>query len=156
MDDEFRQQRVVQSARLVALVAEGIHPNARALGWAERGQGARARYGNAVRAKLFHVDAQLDGVATWGWRVAVAQAQVRQRGTAGNRQLGAHQVHAGDRLRDRMLDLNARVGLDEIERRSFAEVRAVHQEFEGADIVVAGRVGERDGRLENPLPQRRV
>ena len=36
-----------------------------------------------------------------------------QRGAAGNRDLALHQVNAGDFLGDGVLDLQARVGLDE-------------------------------------------
>ena len=45
-----------------------------------------------------------------------------------------HQVDAGDQFRDRVLDLDAGVDLDEVEA-----VSLVHQELAGAGVLVAGR-----------------
>ena len=86
---------------------------------------------------------------------AFTKTEFIQRGAAGNRQLGTYQVDTGDRFGDRVLDLQARVRLDEVERRCLARVRAVHQEFERADIVVAGRLGQGHGGVENPGSQAR-
>ena len=50
----------------------------------------------------------------------------------GNANLRFNQIHAGDQLRDRMLHLNARIHLDEIDRAVF-----IHQKFHGAGVGVA-------------------
>ena len=49
----------------------------------------------------------------------------------GDSNLRLDDVHAGDHLGDRVLDLNAGIHLDEIERTIF-----IHQEFDRAGIAV--------------------
>ena len=48
--------------------------------------------------------------------------------------LFANEIDAGDQFRDRMLDLNAGVDLDEVK-----VVLLVHQELARAGVVIAGR-----------------
>ena len=117
--------------------------------WAKRVQRAGSRQRDAVFPEFFHVDAQLDRMAAGRGCGTVAKAEFIQRGAAGKRQLDTHQVDTGDRFGDGVLDLQARIRLDEVERRRLAQVRAVHQEFEGADVVVAGRIGQGHGGVQD-------
>ena len=79
------------------------------------------------------------------------QAEVREGLAAGDAQLRADQVDVGDLLGDRVLDLDARVHLDE-------HVAAVggEQELDGAGVDVADLLGEGDGVGAHPLAQLRV
>ena len=61
-----------------------------------------------------------------------AAHDVRQLLARGNQDLALHQVDAGDELRNRMLHLDARVHLDEVEVAVL-----VHQELDGAGVGVA-------------------
>ena len=69
-----------------------------------------------------------------------------QRLAGGDAQLLAHEVEAGDQLRDRVLDLQARVDLDEVE-----VAVAVEQELDRAGVLVAGLARDRDGRRAQAL-----
>ncbi len=55
----------------------------------------------------------------------------------GHPDLRLHQVASGDHLGNRVLDLDARIGLDEVE-----VLVLVHQEFDGAGIDVVDRLGD--------------
>ncbi len=79
--------------------------------------------------RMLGVDAAFDGVSAMhdGAVQHVLQALAR-----GQQDLALHQVHVGDHLRDRMLHLDARVHLDEVEPAVF-----IHQKFDGAGIDVA-------------------
>ena len=76
------------------------------------------------------------------------QAEVVEGLAAGDAQLGADEVDVGDLLGDRVLDLDARVHLDE-------DVAAVgrEQELDRAGVDVADLLGERDGVGAHPLAQ---
>ena len=66
-----------------------------------------------------------------------------QRGPAGDEDLRAHEVDAGDLLGDRVLDLDARVHLDE---EPFLAVEVV-EEFDRAGVVVADPLGDPDSSI---------
>jgi hypothetical protein len=74
------------------------------------------------------IDAAFDGVAA----KVHGPGGVVELFARGDANLGLDQVHAGDHLGDGMLDLDARVHLDEVEGAVF-----VHQEFDGAGVGVA-------------------
>ena len=78
------------------------------------------------------------------WR----EPEVGQRLARGDPQLRADEVDVGDLLGDRVLDLDARVHLDE----DVAPV-GVEQELDGARVDVADLPGERDGVGADPLAQ---
>ena len=69
----------------------------------------------------------------------------------GDQDLLAHQIDARHRLGDRVLHLNARVHLEEIE----APV-GVEQELDGPRALVSDRPRRRERRLGQPLAQRRI
>ena len=66
----------------------------------------------------------------------------------GDAQLRLHEVDVGDLLGDRVLDLDARIHLDE-------DVLAllVEQELDGAGVAVADLAGELDRVRADPVPQ---
>ena len=80
------------------------------------------------------------------------EAERRQGGTPGDLELGLHQVHAGDLLRDRVLHLQARIALDEVVAAGLGR----YQELDRAGVHEFRRPGERDRVGEQPLPHRLV
>ena len=64
--------------------------------------------------------------------------------------LPAHQIDAGHHLGDRMLDLQPRVHLEEVEAAVFVE-----QELDRAGVGVADRLRDRGGRRRHRCAQRR-
>ena len=77
--------------------------------------------------RVLGVDAALDGVAG---ELDVLLGEVERR-AGGDLDLLAHQVDAGDHLGHRVLDLQARVHLDEV------ELAVLEQELDGADAAIA-------------------
>src|SRR5256885_17082401 len=69
----------------------------------------------------------------------------------GDAELLVHEIHARHHLGHRMLDLKARVHLEEIE-----VALGVHEELDGARVDVAGGAREPAGRLAHAPPQARV
>ena len=98
----------------------------------------RAGTGKIIVVRILGVDAALDGVA--------AQRDVllreRQRLAGGDADLQVHQVESGDQFGDRMLDLQARIHLEEIEIALL-----IHQELDRAGVGVAGGLRDPDGDL---------
>ena len=70
----------------------------------------------------------------------------------GDQDLALDQVDVGDDLGDRVLDLDARVDLDEVERAGVD----IDQEFDGAGVFVPDVAAERDGGVADGLPDDRV
>ena len=81
----------------------------------------------------------------------LGQAEVGERLAGGDAQLRLHEVDVGDLLGDRVLDLDARVHLDED-----VVAVAVEQELDGARVAVADVPGEPHGVGADPLAQLRV
>ena len=69
----------------------------------------------------------------------------RQRRAGGDADLLAHQVDAGHRLGDRMLDLQAGVHLDEV------ELAVLEQELHGAGAAILELAHGRGGQLADPV-----
>ncbi len=86
---------------------------------------------------ILGIDAAFDRVAA-DLHVALAVGQLL---AGGDQQLLLHQVDAGDQLGHRMLDLDARVHLDEI------ELAVLVQELEGAGAAIADRAAGIDAAL---------
>ena len=99
--------------------------------------------------RILRVDAALDRVT------ALREALLRegQRLARRDAQLRVHQIDAGHAFGDRMLDLQARVHLEEIEARVVAV--AFEQELARAGVAIADRLGGGDGRRAHPLANRR-
>src|SRR5688572_18942131 len=128
--DQLADHRVVVRRDLVALVDVRVDAHAGAARRVEVADQAGRRH---ERLRILGVDAALDRVA--GDRdVGLAD---RQLPAAGDQQLFLDEIDAGDHLGDRMLDLDARVHLDEV------ETPVLVQELERAGAAIA----DADARL---------
>src|SRR5687768_10251315 len=118
----------------------GIDADARPTADAEHADVSRRWY---ERLRIFRVDAALD-------RVSVERdlsLPNRESLTCGDADLLFDDVDAGDELGDRMLDLETRVRLHEVEPRLI-----VHQEFERAGIRVLDRFRRVDNEIAELTP----
>ena len=153
MNDDLGEQGIERSAGLVPRVAEAIDPHARAGRRIEHRQRPAGRLGHTLLIHHFHVDAKLHRVATRRWHCGLRQAERGKSCAGGNRELRLHQIDAKHLLGHGMLDLQARIGLDEgkglISRGCFA----VDQEFERAEIVVMRRGRELFCGVDDPRTQ---
>ncbi len=108
-DDELREQRVVVDRDLPSLVDAAVDANAGARGLGERRDAARR--GDEAVVGILGVDAAFDRDA--------AQRDVLlrepERLARGDTQLRRDQIDARDHLRHRVLDLQPRVHLEEVE-----------------------------------------
>src|SRR6185436_6459709 len=87
-----------------------VMPDTRTVGYPQAAHEPWRRHEAAIR--ILGVDAALDGVAAGregALRIDREPLALR------NSQLPVHEIDAGDNLRDRMLDLKARVHLQEVE-----------------------------------------
>ena len=107
-DDDLGEQRVEGAAHAVAGGDAGVEPDAGAAEGLEDVDRAGLR--EEAAAGVLAVDAELDRVAL-GAGVVVADLLA-----LGDAELLAHEVDAGDLLGDRVLDLQARVDLEERDR----------------------------------------
>ena len=89
------------------------------------------------------------GVPTACWS---ARPSVGQRLAGGDAELRLDEIDARDLLGDGVLDLDARVALDEEVLAGLGD----DQELDGAGVDVAGGAASGDGVGEDPLAQRRV
>src|SRR5690348_386102 len=124
VDDQLADHRIVVRRDPVAVVEVGVHAHA---GAARRLEALHRAGAGHEGVRVLGVDAALDGVAG---DVHVFLPD-RQRLAAGDQQLLAHQVHAGDEFGHRVLDLDAGVHLDEV------EAAVLEQELERAGAAVA-------------------
>ena len=141
---QLRQDGVVLHGHLKSGVDAAVVPDARPGGFLHEHDGSGRREESLLR--VFRVDAALDGM-TPPADLLLGEVQGE---AGGDLDLAPDDVDAGHHLRDRVLDLEAGVDLQEIE----AAVR-VQQEFHRPRIHVAGRPGRGHGRLAHPLPQLR-
>ena len=86
--------------------------------------------------RVLGVDARFDRVAALRQRLLRSRAAARRTATS---ELRAHEIDAGHRLGDRVLDLQARVHLEEVERRVVAV--PLDEELDRAGVAVAGGAG---------------
>jgi len=154
--DQLGQQRIETRAGGVAGVAERIDAQPRARRHLEGAERAARGLGRAVGAHRFEIDAELHREAARLGDIGLQQAQIGQRASAGQLNLGLDQIHPGDLFGDGMLDLQARVGLDKGKGRVAASVVGVDQEFKGAEIVVADLFGQAHGGRRQPIAQPRM
>jgi hypothetical protein len=122
--DQLADQRIVVGRDRIAGIERGIDAHAQAARRVIVGDLAR---GGREGLGVLGVDPALDGVAV-DHDVLLRK---RQRRAGGDADLLAHQVDAGDHLGDRMLDLQARVHLDEV------ELAVLVQELDRAGAAVA-------------------
>src|SRR5476651_1493207 len=138
VDDQLARQAVVEGRDAVAGIDRGIEAHAQPAWGVELSDGAgRGAEGEGI----FRIDAAFDGMAL-EHDVLLGEAQ---RCAGGDADLLAHDIDAGDRLADRMLDLQAGIHFDEIEVAVFVEEfnRAgaqIAQLFQGAGADAADLV----------------
>src|SRR5271166_813248 len=141
--DELREHRIELRRRRIAEVAAGIDAHARPSRLLVSSQHARAACN----------DTRLDSETTWRLdRRLIRNPQVLQRLARRDAELRFHEIYAGDLLGDGMLDLDARIALDE---KIFAALRA-DEELDCAGIHVARFAREADRVVQNALPQDNV
>src|SRR5580765_1571037 len=112
--DQLADHRIVVWRNPVAVVDVRVHAHAGAARGEEAFDHAGRRH---ERVRVFRIDAALDRVAG-DLDVALLD---RELFAARDQQLFAHEIDAGDHLGDRMLDLDARVHLDEVEAAVLVE-----------------------------------
>src|SRR5258708_19107368 len=138
--DHLADHRVVVRRHGVALVDVRIDADPRTARGVIGGDLSR-RGRKAIR--ILGVDAALEGVAAQH-DVLLAKAQLLPGGDA---DLLLHQIDPGDHFRDRVLDLDARIHLDEI------ELLVLEQELERADTAVADLAAGFDTALADAIAQ---
>ena len=136
--DDLRDHRIVVHRHLAAFDDAGVDADAGHARLAVAQQPAGLRQESLRR--ILGVDARFDRVAALADRLL----RPRQRLAGGDEQLRAHEIDAGDLLGDRMLDLQARVHLEEVEPRRVAV--ALDEELDRAGVAVAGRARGGDRR----------
>ncbi len=142
MDDQLGDHRIVERRDAVVGLDAGVDPDAGQALLALEFQDADTpgRRQKAV-LRILGVEARLDRRAL----AADLALLERQRLAGGDAELPFDQIEAGDRLGDRMLDLQARVHLEEIEVAGPQAARRVDDELDraGADISDRPRRGDR-------------
>ena len=132
VDDQLREHRIVEQPDLAPDLDAAVPPHARAARQMQIRDAARRRK-EAVR-RILARDAALDRPSA-RHDVLLTERQLLARGDAN---LPLHEVDAGHELRDRMLDLEARVHLEEVELAV-----AVEQELAGAGVHVPAALAAR-------------
>ena len=130
----------------------GVEADAHAAGRAVVGDAAIV--GQEVVRRVFGRHAALHGKAGGADGLLAGQADLRvgQRHALGDENLRLDEVDAGDFLGHRVLDLNPRIDLDEVEL-----VRvAIDEELDRAGVLVLHRPADLDRRVAQRLPHGRI
>ena len=136
--DQLADHRVVGAADDVTGLHAAVETNPRVL--RHRDAGDRAGGGHEACRRVLGVQPHLDGVAAQ-LDVVLDDGHAVARGDP---QLLVHQVHAGDELRDRVLDLQTGVHLQEVVAFGAVGV-AVDEELTRSGVDVAHLAGHADG-----------
>src|SRR2546425_2402150 len=135
--DHLGEQRVVERRHCGAGGGVRIDADAVADWW--RPLGDHAGSGPEIQRWILGVDAALDGVTTHA-DVGLAEPE---RLAGGDSELGGNEVDARQHLGHRVLDLDARVHLDEVE----AAAGRLQHELDGAGVAMADVADEAQRRL---------
>ena len=142
-DDQLRNHRVVVDRDFVTLLHARIDAHVlRGGGKAQARQASRRRQEAALR--IFGVQPRLDRMAA----ARDCRLLERQPFARGDTQLPFDEVEPGDHFGDRMLDLQARVHLEEI------ELGAVEQELDRAGAAITDRLCRRHRRCAHRRARR--
>ena len=133
--DHLGEQRIEAWIAAIAAIAEAIDANAGPARRLEGGESAAGRAHAAVRLHALHVDTHLQRHAARHRYLLLPQAQSVERGTAGDLELQVNQVETGHLLGHGVLDLQARIGLDEGDGCIVALALGIDQELEGAEAA---------------------
>ena len=131
--DELGDHRIVVGRDAVARLDPGIDPHA--LGKFQRAN--KARRGEKAAFRIFGAKPRLDCPAARG-NFLLPEGQ---RLAGGDTQLPLDEIKVQDRLGDRVLDLQPRVHLEEIETIEAESVRRIDDELDGAGADVADGLG---------------
>ena len=132
-----------------------VDADARALRPVAARDRAGRRLGLAAHIQCFRIDAPLHREAAGdGWALRV-QTDRGQRLAGGDGDLRSHQVQASDGLCDGVLDLQARVGLDEEKECVLANASRsfFDQELESAQALVGRGAGQRQRGSDQTFTQ---
>jgi hypothetical protein len=143
--DELGEHRIIVNRHIQAVAQRAVDADAGALRLTDAQDAARGR--QELVLGILGVDAAFERMAA----LRGAERGLGKRQTGCHFELQAHEVEPRHELGDRMLDLQARVHLEEVE----IAVRVEH-ELDGAGIAVADGPRGGDGRISHTLPQRRV
>ena len=135
--DDLGDRRVELGGDDVAFGDAGVYAHARTVGQAQKRDPAWRGY--EAQRRVLGVQARLDGVARRRRRLAFQPPAGR------DVELELDEVEAGDRLGDRVLDLQRRVDLHERERPG----RRLVEELDRAGVAVAGAHGQAPRRLQD-------
>ena len=147
------QQRIVEARDdRAGIGGAAVEADAEAHGAAIGGDAAVI--GDEIVLGILGGDAALEGVAVEANLALARHARfdLADRGAFGDMNLRLDDVDAGHLLGDGVLDLDARVDLDEEEGAGVG----VHEEFDRAGALVFGGMGDRDGVGAKLLPLRFV
>ncbi|MPM95561.1 hypothetical protein SDC9_142716 [bioreactor metagenome] len=142
VDQNLCRQRIVVGRQDIAAVQSGVNSYAGAAG--EMNEAGRPGAGAEIGRRVLRVDAALDGVAA-EFHVLLFHTQGQARG---NPDLLAHNVNAGDHLRDTVLHLHPGVHL--------AKVKLIvlrQQEFHRTGVFIANRLSRADRRRTHFPPK---
>ena len=139
---DLLEQRIVEAGDdRAGIGGAAVEADAEAGGAAIGGDAAVV--GDEVLLRVLGGDAALEGVAVEA-DVALARharGRVADRGALGDADLRLDDVDAGHLLGDGVLDLDARIDLDEVELAGVG----IHQELDGAGAGIVRGVGDGDG-----------
>ena len=127
-------------------VADTVHTDATASRVTVDGDGTSV--GGKVLLGILGGNTALNGNTT-GANVLLDQTNLVEGGAGSNAKLGLDNVHAGDLLRDGVLDLDTGVDLNEVG----LHVSGIDKEFDGASVLVIGTGGQITGILVQLLAQ---
>jgi hypothetical protein len=147
--DQLGDHGVVERRDCRAFLDAGVDAHALEFGHLEGDDGAGR--GQKALGRVLGVEPRLDGMAGHG-DLRLRQGQRLARGHA---QLPLDQIEAGDRLGHGMLDLQARVHLDEVPRGLRREAAPLNQKFHRSGALVAHGLGAGDGGCGDLRPQLR-
>ena len=123
--DELRDQRIVVRGDGALGIGGGINPNS---GPARRIEGGDLSRRRGEFFRMLGVDAALYGVAAVYDRL---RQYILQAFAGGQQNLALHQINVGHHFGHGVLNLNARIHLDEVQAAIL-----VHQKFDGAGVYV--------------------
>ena len=143
--DQLRKHRIVEDGHVVAGVNTVVVAHARPLRKIDVADQAGRR--REVTGRIFGVDAAFDRVSARRHPVVCQRDLLPARDS----QLFLHEIDAPHHLGDRMLDLQARVHLEEVELPIGS-----HQHFDGSGGVVIDCSGRADCRFAESSAQRLI
>ena len=151
--DHLRQQRVVAGVQGRAGEGPPVDADAGTAGRLVGRDRAGGRHGRAVGQESLGVDPGLHGDAAGRPDGGLVEAELGEARAAGQSQLDLDEVDPGHLLRDRVLDLDAGVGLDEAEPLGRTLGVEVDQQLDRAHPAVAQGLAEPHRGRRHLLPQ---